>query len=287
MSDEAVFLGRQAEPADAKFCVIPAPMDNAAVMVKGQNAAPAAILTASNYLETYDEEIARAPADEAPVFTIDAPDEPSIGWVQEQCEAAIDAVAVPVTLGGDPSVSLGGIQALAGKSEDFTILHIAAGANLKSDPTSAGAVMRQALGCENLQKIVQVGVRSLSAEESEVVFGDESRIETFFACDLARQEDGEGWHEDVIQELATPVYLSIDLSGLDRSVVTSVGNPEPGGLQWWEALRLLKKVASRRRIAGFDVVDLVPIEGDMNGDYAAARLVYKVMAYMVAGGKMF
>jgi agmatinase len=97
----------------------------------------------------------------------------------------------------------------------------------------------------------------------------------------------EAWHEDVIQALSTPVYVSLDLSALDRGVVPSVGQPEPGGMSWWSILRLLKKVAGRRRIAAFDVTDLVPIEGDLNGDYAAARLVYKTMAYMVAGGKMF
>jgi len=69
-------------------------------------------------------------------------------------------------------------------------------------------------------------------------------------------------------------------------VIPAVGNPEPGGLQWWTVLRLLKKVAARRRIAAFDVTELSPREGLVRSDYTAARLIYKMMNYIQAGGKM-
>jgi agmatinase len=284
MSD-SVFLGRQADAGEARFHVIPAPTDSGAPLQKGQSAAPAAILAASAHIDPYDEEIARDPGEEAPVLTIEAPELATSDWVRAQCEAAIDAVAVPVLLGGDPSVSLGGIHALAGKAIDFTILHVAAHAHCKEDGAAAETVIRQAMTIGNLKKIVQVGVLGLGARESDNVFGDDEKIEAFFACDLARRED-ETWHEDVIQELSTPVYLSIDLSGLSRAVVPSVGVPEPGGMEWWPLLRLLKDVTKRRRIAAIDIVDLVPLEGDMTGDYAAARLLQKIMAYMVVSGKM-
>jgi len=292
MSETPLFLGRQASQEDAKFWVLSAPLDETADLQKGQAAAPPAILTASLYVEPYDEEVASAPTETAPVHTVEG-SATSIEAIQEAVETAFDANAVPVILGGEPAVSLGGIRALSEKAEDFTILHVTSRAHLRPLPEQgpgqaiepSNAVMRAALACENLGKIVQVGVRSVSAEESEVIFGDESRIETFFACDLAKRSD-EDWHEDLVQELSTPVYLSVDLSGLDRSVVPSVGSPEPGGLGWWELLRLLKKVTARRRVAAFDVVDLIPIEGDMNGDFAAARLAHKIMAYLVASGKM-
>ncbi|MBN1256087.1 MAG: arginase family protein [Planctomycetes bacterium] len=286
MSETPPFLGVQAAEDTAKFHIIPAPAEEGAIVLKGQSAAPVAILAASAYVEPHDEETANIPLEMTPIFTLDCPEEASNAWIQEQAEAAIDAVAVPVILGGDPSVSIAGIRALAKKTVEFTVFHISASANLKEGVDSAGGVMAQALQLPNLKKLVQVGVQNISNGEMDVVFSDENRVETFFACDLAKRDD-DGWHEDVIQALSTPVYLSLDLSALDRSAVPSVGLPKPGGIRWWDLLKLLKKVTSRRRIAAFDVVDLIPIEGDMNGDYAVACLINKLMAYMIAGGKMF
>ncbi|MFW5856853.1 MAG: arginase family protein [Planctomycetota bacterium] len=284
MSDP-VFLGRQANAEEARFHVIQAPIEDGAPLQKGQSAAPAAILAASARIDPYDEEIARCPSDEAPVLTVAPPEMQTVEAVQLQVEAAIDAVAAPVILGGDPSISMAGIQALSEKSEEFTILHVTAHAHCKNDGAMAETVMRRAMQLKNCRKIVQVGVLALSGGESENIFSEDETIEAFFACDLAKHND-EGWHEDVIQELSTPVYLSIDLAGLSRSIVPSVGVPEPGGIDWWPLLRLLKDVTKRRRIAAVDVVDLIPLEGDVTGDYAAARLIHKVMAYMVVSGKM-
>ncbi|MFH0911969.1 MAG: arginase family protein [Planctomycetota bacterium] len=288
MSETPAFLGRQTAAETAKFWILPAPLDDTADFLKGQAAAPAAILAASVYVEPYDEEVAATPSETAPFHTYERPLE-TLVEIQAAAAAALEAGAVPVILGGEPLVSLGGIRALSARAEDFTILHVSARAHLADPggraPEVSSAVMRRALDCPNLRKIVQVGVRSISAAESEAIFTEDSKVETFFACDLAKSED-DAWQEDVVQELSTPVYLSVDASALDRSVVPSVGAPEPGGLLWWDLLRLLKKVSSRRRIAAFDLVDLIPIEGDLNGEYAVARLAHKIMAYTVVSGKM-
>ena len=286
MSETPVFLNAQAAQDAAKFWIIPAPMDDTAEFCKGQAAAPSAVLAASVYLERYDEEIADTPSESHPVHTVAMGDTVTIEALAEQSRAAIDAKAVPVILGGEPGVGAANIKTVAETSEEFTVLHISCAAKLKEGVSGSAGFMRTALEAKNCKRIVQIGVRSLSFAESEEIFGDESKIETFFACDLSRRDD-EGWLEDVVQELSTPVVLSIDVSALERTVVPSVGSPEPGGLAWWDLLRLLKKVTSRRRIAAVDVTDLVPIEGDLTGDFAVAKLVHKIMGYMVAAGKMF
>jgi agmatinase len=283
------FLGRQGDTEQAKFWIISAPTDESARVIRGQSAAPASILSASVYIEPHDEEAANVPTYTHPVYTVEDPIAGNEN-IKAKAVEAIDAKAVPIILGGDPSVSIAGIRAVSEKTDNFTILHIGARPQLKDEVNgnneASDCVMRRALECSNLKKIVQVGVSTLSDHESEALFNEDSKIEPFFSCDLAKSED-DSWHEDVIQELSSPVYLSFDLSAFSRSVMPSVGCPEPGGMDWWEVMRLLKKVTSRRRIAGFDLTDLVPIEGDLNGDYASAKLCHKMMAYIVSSGKMF
>ena len=76
-----------------------------------------------------------------------------------------------------------------------------------------------------------------------------------------------------------PVYISVDLDALDPSEMAAVGTPEPGGMRWAELLALLRQVAERRPVAGFDVCELAPNEGLPAHTYTAARLVYKLVAY--------
>lgn len=284
MSDSTQFMGTPVAADDAKFWVIPGNEEHTAQLRVGQKDAPEAIIAASLHVPMYDEEVAMDVTVKAPICTVEGGDSDT---VRAAFEAAFEMSAVPVVLGGTPSVSLAGIQALGSSAEEFTILHISARSNMR-DPIGATAsqtVMRTALGLKNMKKIVQVGLMSLNNDESDLVFDEDSKVEPFFACDIARAED-ESWHEDVIQELATPVYMSIDVSAISRSVVPGAGTPEPGGFEWWPLLRLIKKVTSRRRIAAFDLVNLIPCEKNPTSAYVGARLVYKIMAYILAGGKM-
>ena len=75
------------------------------------------------------------------------------------------------------------------------------------------------------------------------------------------------------------VYITFDVDGLDPSVIGATGTPEPGGLTWWQAMGIVKKIALEAHIAGFDVVELAPKGGDHASDFAAARLVYNLMGF--------
>ena len=75
------------------------------------------------------------------------------------------------------------------------------------------------------------------------------------------------------------VYITIDLDGLDPSVMPSVGTPEPGGLGYYQLLGLLKRVCEKRNVIGFDVVELCPNPGNAAPDFTAARIVYKLIGY--------
>jgi len=62
----------------------------------------------------------------------------------------------------------------------------------------------------------------------------------------------------------------------------ATGTPEPGGLDWYEAVDLLRAVSERSRIVGFDVVELAPLAGHVASDFLAARLVYRLIGLALA-----
>jgi agmatinase len=80
-----------------------------------------------------------------------------------------------------------------------------------------------------------------------------------------------------------PVYLTIDVDGLDPSVIPATGTPEPGGIGWYDCLDLIRTVAAAGRIIGIDCVELAPTLGSQAANFAAAKLVYKAINYTMRG----
>ena len=72
------------------------------------------------------------------------------------------------------------------------------------------------------------------------------------------------------------------LGGLDSGLVPATGTPEPGGLGYWQTLRLLRRVARTKTVVGCDLCELAPMPGQYASDYVAASIVYKMIGYFVA-----
>jgi agmatinase len=92
----------------------------------------------------------------------------------------------------------------------------------------------------------------------------------------------EGRWEPILSALTDHVFVTFDLDGLDPSVMPATGTPEPGGLDWYEAVDLLRAVSERSRIVGFDVVELAPLAGHVASDFLAARLAYRLIGLALA-----
>ena len=92
--------------------------------------------------------------------------------------------------------------------------------------------------------------------------------------------DGGAWLETICGDLQGDVYLTVDLDVLDPAFMPATGTPEPGGISWRDLIRLIRAVASRCRIRGFDVVELAPIPGMVAPDFLASKLVYRIMGYL-------
>lgn len=74
------------------------------------------------------------------------------------------------------------------------------------------------------------------------------------------------------------IYITFDVDGFDSSLMPSTGTPEPGGLDWYTPINLIREACKNFNLVGADVVELAPIEALHGADFLAAKLVYKIIA---------
>lgn len=270
--------------AQAKVVIVPVPYDGTSEWHAGSRHGPRAIIEASRYLELYDLEL-DTEIHKVGIHTLDEV-EPVMGSPVDMVERVYQVTKgllgegkFVVLLGGEHSVTLGAVRALKENFSDLSVLHLDAHADLRDEylGTKYGhaCVMRRVL--EHCS-VVQVGVRSLSLEEKQ--FMERNGIKCFFINDSEGRLEGV---EEVVKGLKEQVYVTIDLDVFDPSVMPAVSLPEPGGMQWHQVLSVLKLVAQKRRIAGFDLVELCPQEGTDHCAFLAAKLAYKLIGYALLG----
>lgn len=275
-------------PEKARFVLVPVPYEKTTTYRRGTAGGPAALLAAGSQVELYDEETGVQPLDAGvallpPVSCSGMPDvlaDALLAVVRPHLAAG----RVVGCLGGEHSISLGPIRAAARRRKGLGILHIDAHPDLRDEYEGTrfghGCVMRRVLEEKGISKLVQVGLRAVSADDDAAIRGD-PRIRPFYAFDLARKAPAE-WIDAVVEELPPRIYVSLDVDGLDPSVIPGTGTPEPGGLPWWGALALLRAALARRELVAFDIVELLPVPHSHVSDFAAAKLLFKMLAYAVA-----
>ena len=206
-------------------------------------------------------------------------------WLRTAVGRAIALNKKPAILGGDHSVPLGALQALAQKHDSFGILHIDAHCDLRASyqgfEFSHASILHNALKLPQVSKLVQIGIRDVSHREIETVEASEARVVVYFDAQIKRERyAGASWHsicEQIVTNLPRKVYVSFDIDGLDPKLCPTTGTPVPGGLELEEAFYLIRQVADRCEIIGFDVCEVGPDEWDGN---VAARIVYKLCSLM-------
>ena len=266
---------------DAQFVVVPVPYDLTSTYQPGSRRGPAAIIEASTNMELYDEELKKdtylAGIHTASPVEVDARGPKyMVSAVRKKIGRFVNAGKIPVMLGGEHSISLGAVQAVASKYPELTVLQLDAHADLRDSyqgtPYNHAGVARQIVDCCSL---VQVGIRSMSREEGDYL--PKSSVKSYSADYVF---DHKNWAQTVCKDLRGDVYVSIDLDVFDPSIMPATGTPEPGGLYWRDVLSLLRLVAGKCKIRGFDVVELAPLPGLVAPDFMAAKLIYRLMGYM-------
>ncbi len=264
----------------SSIAVLPIPYEATTSYMAGTREGPREIIHASRFLELYDEEI---DAEVYPLGIFTLPEVQTVvsspaEMVEEIYQAAkiiIEDGKFLVSLGGEHTITPPLVKAQVEANPELSVLQIDAHADLRE--TYQGSVyshacaMRRVVG---LAPAVQVGIRSISAEEVAAVSSLPTRI--FYAHEIRSNPD---WQRRVVDALGDPVYVTIDLDGLDPALMPAVGTPEPGGLDWGQVCGLLRAVTHQRRVVGFDVNELAPIPGLGAPNFLAAKLVYKLLGY--------
>ncbi len=261
----------------ASIVIIPVPYDQTSTWIKGADKGPDALIEASANMELYDIET-DSQVYKKGIFTDKAIIEKSspeamVNAVEKRVTKLIKQNKFVIVIGGEHSVSIGSIKAHSQYFKDLTVLQLDAHADTREQYHGSAynhaCVMARAR--ENA-KIVQVGIRSIDAEEINKIDPESM----FLAEDIYNSDN---WAEKVISRLSENVYVTIDLDVFDPSIMPSTGTPEPGGLLWYDILKLLKNVAEKKHIVGFDVVELCPKKDDKAPDFLAAKLIYKFLSY--------
>lgn len=205
-------------------------------------------------------------------------------WLKQKAAGYLANNQLVGVVGGDHSSPLGLLHALADQHEEFGILQIDAHADLREAyegfTYSHASIMYNALQLPAVKKLVQVGIRDMAESEATLVEQSNGRITTFYDAFLrAEMYNGKSWKKickKIIAQLPPQVYISFDIDGLDPKLCPATGTPVPGGLEFEEAVYLIKAlVKSGRRIIGFDLCEVAPGDSDWNGN-VGARLLYKL-----------
>jgi len=198
-------------------------------------------------------------------------------------------------LGGDHSTPLGFIRALSERYNRFGILQIDAHADLRKAyegfTYSHASIMYNALKLPAVGRLVQVGTRDYCDEELEVMKRAMGRIKTYFDDDLKSSlYEGQSWSticDKIIADLPPEVYVSFDIDGLNPKLCPHTGTPVPGGLEFEQAVYLVRRLAkSGKKIIGFDLNEVAPGGDDWDAN-VGARLLYNLCNWMaVSQGRL-
>ncbi|HLD35983.1 MAG TPA: agmatinase [Planctomycetota bacterium] len=293
------FLGiRQTPLSQARFIFLPLPYDVTTSYIKGTDRGPAALIKASAQVETFDDELQQDITNNTSIHTLNAPPinfrarpEKFIPALERYTKSLLKGLSkeqILISLGGEHSISYPLVKAHQEiRSTDISVLHLDAHSDLRDSYNgskySHACVMKRIYDA-NVRSIVQVGIRNLTADCAALIHtgirhpvSGIPKLSTHFAH---TQPNYQKLGQAILSNLSQNVYVTIDLDVFDPSMMPALGTPEPGGLNWYQVLDILRPVFQKKTVVGFDVVELCPIKGNIISDFTAAKLIYRLMGYL-------
>lgn len=208
-------------------------------------------------------------------------------WLEDATLELLEQGRQVGIVGGDHSVPLGFLRALAQHNSKFGILQFDAHMDLRQSyegfQYSHASIMYEALKLKEVTKLVQVGIRDLCEAESEYVRDAKGRVQVFLDSEIQRaQFIGKNFKQitdAIIKTLPKDVYLSFDIDGLDPALCPGTGTPVPGGLSFQQAVFILERlVESGKKVIGFDLCEVSPKSGSDWDANVGARMLFKLCA---------
>ncbi len=285
------FLGLEGDIASydgAKVVVLPIPYEATVSFGQGARGGPRAIINASRQVELYDREFDREVIHDYGIHTL-----PALAPHTAGPAAMVDAITacahehlsagkMLVGLGGEHSISSGFARAIQAVHGDFVLVQIDAHSDLRDSyegsPYSHASVARRIadLGAP----VLQFGIRSICQEEMDYIRATPDRTRVWFNDDV----HAGGHIPELIDRIrGKKVFLTIDVDGFDPSIIPATGTPEPNGLSWVQVLEIVRAITANSTVVAFDCVELAPIPGMHSSDFITAKLIYKVINYIMAG----
>jgi len=269
---------------EALFQVVPMPLEKTVSYGSGTADGPAALIAASDQLERLwrGMEPCKAGIYTTPPIDCDQPLEEALAALAARTEGIARAGQIPVTLGGEHSLSWGAVMGVSrALGRRVGIVQIDAHADLRRAYQGfrhSHASVMQLLVEEEGMALAQYGVRALSSDEAAL--RDALGVTYIDAEELVMGNITEVTLPDDFPE---DIYVSFDVDGLDAPLMPATGTPVPGGLGYYQSLSLVRSALRGRRCVGIDVVELAPIAGADVWDFTAAQLTYALIGIAQGG----
>ncbi len=269
----------------SKVAILLVPYEGTVSYGRGTSKGPAAIIEASNNMELYDEELdenfSAVGISTLPATIVDQDSMKTAENVYKDTKRVLTDGKFPAVLGGEHSFTWGVVKACKEEYPDLSVLYLDAHGDLREryedNKYSHACALKRVADIVGF-KFIHVGVRSMSDEEAELIKEKKLIKQFYFAKDIVPAQD-EQWMDEAIAKLSKDVYISIDIDCMDSSIIPTTGTPEPGGLNWYHLIHLMRKVNEQRNLVGFDIVELAPVAGHHATDFLVAKLVYKIIGY--------
>jgi agmatinase len=227
---------------------------------------------------------------------VDVGDVPVTGgrWTegQQKTTAAIGKIldhgAVPVVLGGEHSIPIPVWRGYEGRGDMF-IVHVDAHLDWRDDidgiRDGLSSPLRRASEMPWVSGMAQIGLRGYGSARQE-----EFEAARKYGSILVGAEE---LHRLGIEEILKRIppspryYITIDADGLDPTIAPGVNSPAPGGVTYWEIQNLIRGVAARGRIVGFDIVEIVPSADVANmTSHLATRIILTLIGALAHTGQI-
>ncbi len=284
------FLGLPKETSSKnKVCVIPFGLEKSVSYGSGTKYGPKAMIKASHQVELFDEELLEETYKSFQIktlkpFSIKKKLKDALDQLTLIIKKVLEKKEFPLIFGGEHSITPGIVRAFSEKYEKITVLQFDAHADLRDgyegEKYSHASAMRRCLDFPNVE-IISFGIRNLCFEEYKYYQTIPKKMKIFWGKDMKK------WNLNLFKKLIKNknVYITFDIDGFDSSLIPATGTPEPGGLLWSDAIKILKIASQNSNIVGADINELAPKKNLHACDFLAAKLAYKILSYRFVNKK--
>ncbi len=283
VSQSNVFSGCQKTYENADYVIVGVPFDVTSTYRTGARFGPNAIRQASLNLETYSFRTGINVEDlrlhDLGDLHISTDTKRTLQTLELVTKDTLESGKIPVTIGGEHTITLGTTRALGGKAREAAVVSFDAHLDLRNEfqslRLSHTTFMRRISEQVKPARIIEVGTRAVCKEELD--YAGKADIK-YVTTQEIRKQGKQVTIKTLKAELSKQkyVYISVDMDVLDPAFVPAVQNPEPDGLDTNTLLDILGSICDKRAIA-FDVVEIAPNYDQGISAVQAAKVAFEIM----------